>query len=352
MLTQSACASSSAVSEIQPFTSDSSDDKSLDLIEKQLDLFLNDSTLDQTEDVAFDDAWFSPLDLHNADDFIDFNQNGPVTTMAPDSGNSSASADIWEGAHSTLDAPHSAHQPAASLPRAFSSSADAQQTAEGGIPGAFVATMAATECTDCEVAKYHATTGSECTDCAAGKVVESTAQTSCLHCPSGKYQDADVYPPAGCFGLPMTAMAGMGLPMDPVTFAAAQSRGMPAMPQFHQGSGQQSIYQPMSRMTEMMMQFNLMMHQMKMQFNLMGMYSPMLHGGLNRPARQARLMPKKETHVAGGGIELRTDAGLQFNLMMESNLRHTDADAGLNVTGRKHAAQDDLPKLIKRSRCA
>jgi hypothetical protein len=150
----------------------------------------------------------------------------------------------------------------------------------------------------------------------------------------------------------MTAMAGMGLPMDPVTFAAAQSRGMPAMPQFHQGSGQQSIYQPMSRMTEMMMQFNLMMHQMKMQFNLMGMYSPMLHGGLNRPARQARLMPKKETHVAGGGIELRTDAGLQFNLMMESNLRRTDADAGLNVTGRKHAAQDDLPKLIKRSRCA
>ena len=289
MLNHFECASSSAVSEIQPSTSDSSDDKSLDLIETQLDLFLNDSTLDQTEDVAFDDAWFSPLDLHNADDFVDFNLNGPVTTMAPDSGNSSASADIREGAHSTLDAPHSAHQPAASLPRAFSSSADAHPTAEGGIPGAFV-------------------------------------------------------PPAGCSGLPMA--------MDPVTFAAAQSRGMPAMPQFHQGSGPQSMFQPMSRMTQMIMQFNLMMHQMKMQFNLMGMYSPMLHGGLNRPARQARLMPKKETHDAGGGIELRTDAGLQFNLMMESKLRRTDSDAGL-VTGRKHAAQDDLPpKLIKRSRCA
>jgi hypothetical protein len=286
------------VSEIQP---SSSDDK--------FELFFNDSTHDQTEDFVFDDASFSLLDLHNADDFIDFNQNGRVTTMVPDSGNSSASADIWEGAHSTLDAPHSAHQPAASLPRAFSSSADAHQTAEGGSPGAFV-------------------------------------------------------PPAGCFGLPMTAMAGMGLPMDPVTFAAAQSRGkkrggigMPAMPQFHQGSGPQSIYQPMSHMTQMMMQFNLMMHQM------MGMNSPMLHGGLNRPARQARLMPKQETHDAGGGVSqsgkgARDAGGISpsgqvrpIPAAMARRLEKTDA-AGLNVTGRKHAAQGDLPKLIKRNRCA
>jgi hypothetical protein len=55
------------------------------------------------------------------------------------------------------------------------------------------AAVAATECTGCAVGQYHATTGSECTDCEAGKIAAIEGQTSCEHCPSGRFQDANTY---------------------------------------------------------------------------------------------------------------------------------------------------------------
>ena len=50
-----------------------------------------------------------------------------------------------------------------------------------------------TECTDCRVGRYR-----ECKTCEAGRFAEGTASVSCLHCPSGKYQDGDAYHSATC----------------------------------------------------------------------------------------------------------------------------------------------------------